>query len=634
MKKTNKLLALALLVVMLFSLVFTTTAFAAYDNGDNVWNSGVKVNFVPYNGQKEFRGSDWSSNTYQNLGVRWFQNPLAYANRWQGTVFFLRIIQAANDRQNYARLQNNGYVLNFEDKGMLYPDAQNEAQIMVSLGVLKGYPDGYMKPDLLLTRAEMAKIDTMYNDTILRIPATRGTPNFTDTQYHWAKEFISYAYQCGFVNGDNQYNFGPDRNVTIEELVQTGINIIGSYGITVQDVGKAINETFKATVDSNSGLTSGNALYSRNGYLSCNFSNVKVSVDDTVNVRVSVDSRYTNNLSADINNTSIAIANVSKSTSTITLRGRRVGNTTARIYVSSSDYIDLNVEVTDNYFNGSNNNNNNYNNNQSPTSISLTNVPSNMNVGDTLYVSYQLYPYNSYDNGVTYSSSNTSVLYVSSSGRIEAKRSGTATLRVTTSNNKSDSITIRVSDNNNWNNNQPTSISLTNVSSNMNVGDTLYVSYQLYPYNSYDNGVTYSSSNTSVLYVSNSGRIEAKRSGTATLRVTTSNNRSDSITIRVNDNNNWNDDSNNGNPIIYVEGYEPQEYYNAFVNETFSIVVENVSSFSTNNIHISNSNIAIVDSVQNLGGNKYRFRVKCSSNANTSSTITINNLSLQVRIYQ
>jgi uncharacterized protein YjdB len=524
------------------------------------WNNGDKNVFVPYQLQQTYNSSNWMQSTNSQLNIVWYENPTENANRWEAFVLPLRIIEARNLRMGAYLSAGNS--INFSDSNELSYSAKQEASKMVALGVLTGYEDNTIRPKDTIKRGEFSKIVTMYNDKSLRKAGIRSSIEFTDTQDHWAKNFISYAYQCGFVNGLGNSTFKPDSDMTKEELVQIMYNCIGCYSITSEDVQRAVKETFNVVANDN---------YENN---------------------------YNNNNGYTINN----------------------------------------------------NNNNNYGVTPTNIYISRNSIRTVMRVGNVQNVSYQLTPTNAVDNGVSYYSSNTNVLRVNNSGRIEAINYGTATITVRTSNNKRDSITIDVnngdySNNNNTNNEVlPTSIIVENVNSTMRVGDTQNIIYKLYPSNAVDKGVSYYSSNTNVVMIDNDGRMTAKGYGTATITVSTLNGIRNAININV-ENNNYNDNTNTNtnttyNPLtpprtnIYVEGYEPQEYYNAFVNESFSVVVENVSSLNSSDILLSNSNVQIVDSVQSLGSNKYRFRVRCTSQTDSSTVLTVKGLSLEIRIYK
>ncbi|MGR6836660.1 S-layer homology domain-containing protein [Syntrophomonas erecta] len=84
---------------------------------------------------------------------------------------------------------------------------------LVALGAVSGYPDGSFKPDNTISRAEFA--------TIL-VKAFNLQPKegkvFSDTANHWAKDYITTAAGYGIVGGYDADNFGPNDNITREQM--------------------------------------------------------------------------------------------------------------------------------------------------------------------------------------------------------------------------------------------------------------------------------------------------------------------------------------------------------------------------------------------------------------------------------
>ena len=124
-------------------------------------------------------------------------------------------------------------------------------------------------------------------------------------------------------------------------------------------------------------------------------------------------------------------------------------------------------------------------------------------------------PNDAADKSVTWSSSNTSVATVNSSGKVTAKAVGTTTITVTTvDGGKTATCTVTVK--------QPvTGVSVSPASATLNVGGTQQLSATVTPSNADNKNVTWSSSNTSVARVSSSGLVTAVAKGNATITVTT-----------------------------------------------------------------------------------------------------------------
>ena len=154
----------------------------------------------------------------------------------------------------------------------------------------------------------------------------------------------------------------------------------------------------------------------------------------------------------------------------------------------------------------------------SPTSVTL-------NPNGTYKFNVTVSPSNATNKGVTWSSSNTNVVSVDQNGNIKALKDGTAKIRVTAQDGSGKyaeaSVTVESS--------KPTNVLVTGVSLNastvkMYVGQSYQLIHTIKPSNATNKGVTWSSSNTNVVSVSN-GKIVGKSSGKARITVTTNDGR-------------------------------------------------------------------------------------------------------------
>ena len=150
----------------------------------------------------------------------------------------------------------------------------------------------------------------------------------------------------------------------------------------------------------------------------------------------------------------------------------------------------------------------------SPTSVTL-------NPNGTYKFNVTVSPSNATNKGVTWSSNDTTVVSVDQNGNIKALKDGMAKIRVTAQDGSGKyaeaSVTVESS--------KPTNILVTGVSLNastvkMYVGQSYQLIHTIKPSNATNKGVTWSSSNTNVVSVSN-GKIVGKSSGKARITVTT-----------------------------------------------------------------------------------------------------------------
>ena len=152
------------------------------------------------------------------------------------------------------------------------------------------------------------------------------------------------------------------------------------------------------------------------------------------------------------------------------------------------------------------------------SSVSLNKNSLELPIGKSETLVATILPSNATNKSVTWSSNNTSVATVSSSGEVKAKALGSAIITVKTNDGgKTATCSVTVT---------AEIISVTGVSINppslsMAVGDTQTVYAEITPSDATDNTVSWSSSNPSIATVSSSGVVTAKAAGTATVTART-----------------------------------------------------------------------------------------------------------------
>ncbi len=187
-------------------------------------------------------------------------------------------------------------------------------------------------------------------------------------------------------------------------------------------------------------------------------------------------------------------------------------------------------------------------NNVNPTSVKLNGTSCSMNVGTYAQLRATVYPTNA-SQTVYWSSSNSNVVTVSSSGTVKAINPGVATVTAKTPNGKTATFkfTVRgIEISGGFGYTAPTA------------GDIFYLSAKAYPNDT--SKFTWSTSNSKIVSVSSSGKITAKAPGTATITAKTADGRSRSVTIRVSSANKW----RTGN---FDSGYTARGYTTVWLNK-------------------------------------------------------------------
>ncbi len=138
--------------------------------------------------------------------------------------------------------------------------------------------------------------------------------------------------------------------------------------------------------------------------------------------------------------------------------------------------------------------------------------------GSTEQLTATVLPANATNKNVTWSSSNTTIATVSNKGLVTAKKVGKATITVTTEDgNKTATCDVTVTKKII----KVTDVNLDKTTINTEVGSTEQLTATVLPANATNKNVTWSSSNTAVATVDNTGLVTAKKVGKATITVTT-----------------------------------------------------------------------------------------------------------------
>lgn len=101
----------------------------------------------------------------------------------------------------------------------------NAIGYMEQYGIIKGYTDGTFKPETPISRAEFAAIAARF-DTLVT-----GEPNiFSDVaETYWARDYISFATDKGWIKGYLDGTFKPGNNITRAEVVALVNRVLERY---------------------------------------------------------------------------------------------------------------------------------------------------------------------------------------------------------------------------------------------------------------------------------------------------------------------------------------------------------------------------------------------------------------------
>lgn len=107
-------------------------------------------------------------------------------------------------------------------------DLFNEAaKLLKAYKIVQGDPDGNLRPEADITRAEMIKIVVAAAGKAEDAKLLAGAPAFSDTQKHWVSGYAALAKNMGVTVGYPDGTFKPDAKVTYVEVVAFLARMVG-----------------------------------------------------------------------------------------------------------------------------------------------------------------------------------------------------------------------------------------------------------------------------------------------------------------------------------------------------------------------------------------------------------------------
>lgn len=132
--------------------------------------------------------------------------PTAGITREEAAAIFFRLL-TEESRGKYLKRENS-----FSDVSA-GRWSNSSISTLTNAGILKGYPDGSFGPQKHITRAEFAAIVSRFDTREIENPVA-----FSDTADHWAEEEIGRAAALGWIRGNPDGTFAPEKNITRAEV--------------------------------------------------------------------------------------------------------------------------------------------------------------------------------------------------------------------------------------------------------------------------------------------------------------------------------------------------------------------------------------------------------------------------------
>ncbi len=108
-----------------------------------------------------------------------------------------------------------------------YNTAQ-KAEVLRSLGVMQGDPDGNLRLGDYVTRGEFTKMAVAISPMRDSVSLSLKVSPFKDVSYtHWASPYIYVAINNGYIRGYSDFTFRPDNSVTYAEATNIALKLLG-----------------------------------------------------------------------------------------------------------------------------------------------------------------------------------------------------------------------------------------------------------------------------------------------------------------------------------------------------------------------------------------------------------------------
>jgi hypothetical protein len=104
-----------------------------------------------------------------------------------------------------------------------YPDVPEETwynnaiSVINHMDIVQGYSDGTFRPNSGITRGELAAVTARFAKQLMMTPTN--DHSFSDISGHWAEEDILYAASVGWVKGYPDNTYKPDQYITRAEFM-------------------------------------------------------------------------------------------------------------------------------------------------------------------------------------------------------------------------------------------------------------------------------------------------------------------------------------------------------------------------------------------------------------------------------
>ena len=361
--------------------------------------------------------------------------------------------------QNVTWTSDNSAIASVDENGLVTAHAVGGPVTITATSA-----DGAKTATCLIT---VKKVATTTGTIVVNYSGTTGTTNIASSidknDFNTTDITLSNATGSGYVcaSSSSQFRFGSGSSTGGLTFTLSEASVITGVSVNVASYGSDSNPNIKISTSAN---TTGETIAITSS-----------TADDYVATAFSTDTSES---------TTVTVSTTASS---------------KRVYFNS---ITLTLGVVDPVY---------------PTAITLSNQT--INVGETVLLTPSFTPSDTNQTSVVWSSTNTSVATVNSSGLVTGVAQGSATIKATgkdeNDNDVVGSCTVTV------NTVAVTGVTLSQTTADLGIGKTLTLTANVAPSNATNKNVTWSSNKTNIATVNSSGLVTGVAEGSATIKATT-----------------------------------------------------------------------------------------------------------------
>ena len=121
-----------------------------------------------------------------------------------------------------------GLALSLTPAALAVPPEAEMAQVLGALDIMGGYPDGDLRLNQSVTRAEFSKMAVAASPMGENVGSTTTVSPYPDVpSTHWAAPYVEAAVAAGLVNGMLDGTFHPNEDITLAQGVTIAVRLLG-----------------------------------------------------------------------------------------------------------------------------------------------------------------------------------------------------------------------------------------------------------------------------------------------------------------------------------------------------------------------------------------------------------------------